>query len=124
MQSSSGVRSFVAFILSVFAAPSLLAGDVSWSVTSGTFSDGGTLTGTFIYNSDTGGMRTWNLSTSGGDTANFPVFTYTPGNSSFSPIGGALVFQGPLNPAINPFPNGFRELRIGPFNAPHSDSGG
>ena len=100
------------------------AGDVSWDVTMTGFSDEGGLTGTFVYDSDTGTMRTWNISTVGGDTVNFPQFTYTPLNSSFFVSGGTLIFQGPLSPAINPFSNGFRELRIGPFNMPLDDTGG
>ncbi len=103
---------------------SLRAGDVSWDVTMTGFSDEGSLTGTFVYDSDTGTMRTWNISTLGGDTVNFPQFTYTPLNSSFSLSGSTLIFQGPLDPAINPAPNGFRQLRIGPFNMPLDDTGG
>src|SRR5258706_1162118 len=117
-------RYWAAFVLASFLATPLLAGDVSWSMVSATFSDGGTVTGTFIYNPDTGSMRTWNLSTSGGNTVTFPAFTYTPANSSFSFLGGALIFQGPFNSALNPFPNGFRELRIGPFSSPLDDTGG
>ncbi len=106
------------------AAPvSLWAGDVSWFV-AGDFSDSGTVIGTFVYDADTGVMRSWSLATSGGDTESFPAFTYTPQNSSFSMLSGVLIFQGPLAPAINPFSNGFRDLRIGPFSSPLSDAGG
>ena len=115
---------FIAILLLAVVPASLRAGDVSWDVSGLGFSDEGTLSGTFVYDADTGTMRTWNLTTTGGDTMNFPDFTYTPQNSSFSVINSSLVFQGPLSPAINPFSNGFRELRIGPFNTPLDDTGG
>lgn len=110
-------------LAALLAVTKLQAGDVSWFV-SGTFDDEGAVTGTFVYDADTGTIRGWNLATSGGDPVNFPDFTYTPQNSSFSSVGSTLIFQGPLFPAINPFSNGFRQLRIGPFTAPLSDAGG
>jgi hypothetical protein len=121
--SFSGRRLFGLLAVLTAAPLALTAGDVDWSVTVA-FSDGGTLSGDFIFDSDTGLMRTWNLVTNGGDTVNFPPFTYTPGNSGFSTVGNTLIFSGPLFPAINPFPNGFRQLRLGPFNTPLSDAGG
>ena len=115
---------FLATLMLAVLPAIMRAGDVSWDVSGLGFSDEGTLTGTFVYDADTGVMRTWNISTVGGDPMNFPQFTYTPQNSSFSVSGSTLIFQGPLFPAINPASNGFRQLRIGPFNTPLSDAGG
>jgi uncharacterized protein (TIGR03437 family) len=123
-QRFSGSGLFLLSLLLAAAPVSLRAGDVRWDVSGLGFSDEGVLSGTFVYDADTGVMRTWNLSTAGGDPMNFPDFTYTPANSSFSVINNALVFSGPLFPAINPFSNGFRQLRLGPFNTPLDDSGG
>jgi uncharacterized protein (TIGR03437 family) len=123
-QRFSGSGLFVVSLLLAAAPASLRAGDVSWALNGLAFSDGGVINGTFVYDADTGVMRTWNLATTGGNPANFPNFTYTPANSSFSALGNTLIFSGPLFPAINPFSNGFRQFRIGPFNMPLDDSGG
>jgi hypothetical protein len=120
----SGSGLFLVTLLLAVVPASLRAGDVSWDVSGLAFSDDGMLTGTFVYDADTGMIHGWNLTTMGGDPVNFPNFTYTPANSSFSVSGNTLVFQGPLFPAINPNASGFRQLRIGPFNMPLGDSGG
>jgi RHS repeat-associated protein len=97
-------------------------GDVQWTVR-GTFSDGGTLSGSFTYDPQTGVMRSWSLTTIGGDTTSFPPLTYSPATSTFSavPSAGTLIFQGPK---ITEAENGYRQLRIGPFSSPLTSAGG
>jgi hypothetical protein len=55
---------------------------VYWNLT-GTFTDGGTLTGWFEFDSSatTDSSSAYALTVSGGNTSVFPAFTYTPSNS-------------------------------------------
>ena len=111
-------------IFSLFLGVLARAGDVRWTLSGGGFSDGGTLTGSFVFNADTGQVRSWNFSVNGGDLGNFPPFVFDPGSSSQFGAPGAFTFQGPLFPAISPFPNANRQLRIGPFDAALTNAGG
>jgi uncharacterized protein (TIGR03437 family) len=101
-----------------------LGGDVRWTVVEGFLSDEGAVFGSFVYDSTTQTVKDWSLSVAGGNVTQFPDFTYTPATSSVSIVGQTIVFQGALNPAINPAPNGFRQLRLGPFIQPLTDAGG
>ncbi|MGH9487004.1 MAG: PEP-CTERM sorting domain-containing protein [Terriglobales bacterium] len=59
------------------------AGALTWQLNGVTFADGGTATGSFSYDAASNSMTAWSISTSGGDTADFPAFTFNPSNSFF-----------------------------------------
>jgi len=88
--------SFRSFATLLFAsAVSLAAGSeafadpVTWTITGGTFTDGGTLTGSFVFDADTVTFSQVNLTVSGGNTTAFPAFTYTDSNSRAQDFGVA-----------------------------------
>jgi len=54
---------------------------LTWSLNI-TFKDGGTAAGSFTYDADTSTILDWLISTSGGNTATFPDFTYAPANNT------------------------------------------
>src|SRR5213593_3041943 len=69
------------------------AATVTWTVSGGTFEDGGVVTGSFTYDSVTFVCSSWSMSVSGGNTATIPAFTYAPGaNQSCAGDGTVLVF--------------------------------
>lgn len=76
-----------ACVLGLAAHSAAWAVPLTWTI-SGTFDDGGTLNGSFVYDADTDMVSNWNLMVAGGDTA-LPTFTYTPSNSG-SPDGGSI----------------------------------
>jgi len=61
-----------------------------------TFSDGGTAAGTFVYDSDLDQITDWDVTTSGGNENDFPVFEYTPDTSTVS-----IRDRGDLQPGIS-----------------------
>lgn len=107
------------YLVPLLFAQALSAASVTWTLSNGVFSDGGTVTGSFTLDADTQTVSTWSFAVAGGDTATFPPRTYTPANSiSFgtgSPI--AWVFSDQTTAPS-------RDLRIGPFNNALSDAGG
>jgi uncharacterized protein (TIGR03437 family) len=103
-------------LLVLFLVPALPAANVTWDVT-GTFTDGGTIIGSFTVDADTQTISTWSVGVAGGDTTDFPQITYTPSNSFFSYFATQDTYQFTVN-ASN------RDFRIGPFNTPLTDAGG
>jgi hypothetical protein len=73
----------VAIIALLFFSTSAHAVGIIWSLNGVTLDDGGTATGTFVFNADTSTVSNWNVSVSGGDTGTFSPFTYSTGSSSF-----------------------------------------
>jgi hypothetical protein len=102
------------FVLALLAGGAVSAATVTWTVTGGTFSDGGTVSGTFVQDTASNTATSGNLSVAGGG-ASFPARSYTPANSTVSTlllIGGtqpSLLFH-----ATDEFP---RELRLTPVSA-------
>jgi len=120
------IRSLFALVVSAALAAlcssgSLAAASLEWQV-SGTFNDGGSVTGTFIYD-PTGfdPVQIFDLTTSGGNTTLFPPFTFTPPSSTNDnlPLGQLLFLSAP-DPAA---PGSSFELVIQPVT-PLSDLGG
>lgn len=70
------MRLNLATVLFAFTASVALAGPVTWNVNA-SFTDGGTLTGSFVFDASTNSVSTWNLTVSGGNTIQFPDYTYT-----------------------------------------------
>jgi len=69
------------------------AASLKWSITGGTFVDGGTLSGTFERDLALSKPSTWNLNVAGGGIF-FPARSYTPANS------GVLMLDYPPNPEL------------------------
>src|SRR5437868_212780 len=92
------------FILMSMAALPAAAADVQWTINSGTFTDGGTVSGTFTYDAATHLATNWSLTVTGGNTGFFPPLVYTPANSTFgysTGIGGTsqvLIFMNGVSP--------------------------
>jgi hypothetical protein len=113
--------------LLLFSGLCLNAGTVIWTL-SATFSDGGTASGSFIFDADTGAFSDWNITTSGGNTSNFPAFVFSPSNSLFNLFGSTTAISVVSKPPF-PNPNGVTgmpallEILINPSPA-LSDSGG
>jgi hypothetical protein len=80
-------------LLFSFVAGSACAFPVTWTLSGATFADGGTATGSFVFDVDEPGgqiLDTFSVSVSGGDTVTFPPITYDPSNSSgFVAEGGS-----------------------------------
>jgi hypothetical protein len=91
-------RSLAILSLMVGAAALCSAHPILWTI-NGTFSDGGTVTGTFVYDPDVGVNRpinTFNVAVSGGDTAVFFPYDFTPANSrgeGSEPPTGVIIFS-------------------------------
>jgi hypothetical protein len=101
---------FVVASTLLFILPRPVFGDsLTWSLQDVGFTDGGTLTGSFEYQSGLG--YDWSITANGGNQAVFPDFTYNPADStliSFQPTQLILSSDVPLGFA----PDGTPEDRI------------
>jgi len=91
----SDLRS-IALLSLIFGAASLCsAHPITWTI-NGTFNDGGTVSGTFIFDPDLGAeqtISTFNVAVSGGNTTVFFPYDFTPANSlALGPITGPGQF--------------------------------
>lgn len=60
---------------------------VTWTLSGVTFTDGGTASGSFVYDADSAPnylVSSWSISVAGGDTTTFPPLTYDQSNSTGS----------------------------------------
>jgi len=99
---------------------------VVWTLNA-TLSDGGTATGSIIFDADTGTFSDWKITASGGNTSNFPAIVFSPSNCRAQLWGqntnALLIYTNALFPdAATGTPREF-EIFINP-SAPLSDSGG
>ena len=105
------------FCLSLVCSSGAYAYPVTWTLSGATFSDGGTATGSFIYDADTSTLSNWSVSVAGGNTTTFPAITYDTTtatgyyNSSNATTLGVLLSIG------------LRQIRI-PGTSALSDAGG
>jgi len=80
------------FFCSIFlVGTTVLAAPVTWTLQGATFVDGGTASGSFVYDADAPGgqiLSTFSISVAGGDTVTFPPITYDPSNSFGSVADG------------------------------------
>ena len=53
------------------------AATIEWTINDGIFDDGGTVSGSLLWDTDTNNLVSWNFLVSGGDTTNFPESTYS-----------------------------------------------
>lgn len=107
----------LAFCIALACTPSAFAFPVTWTLSGATFSDGGTATGSFVYDVDTGTLSNWSVSVAGGGTATFPPVTYdtTSAGGYYSP-GNATTLGVLLS-------IGTRQIRI-PGTSALGDAGG
>jgi len=59
---------------------------LTWTLNDAVFSDGGTATGSFVWDADTETFGAYEFTVSGGDTATFSPLTYNTANAAFGPI--------------------------------------
>lgn len=86
-------------LLTALMVPIASAGPMQWSVFQGTFTDGATITGTFVFDSSTKAVSSWNIQVGAG--ANFTAYTYSssdPAGVGFyngfgAPATEAVIFQ-------------------------------
>jgi hypothetical protein len=88
-------RSLAILSLLVGAAALCSAVPITWTI-NGTFNDGGTATGTFVFDPDLGvqTISTFNIAVAGGTTGTFFPFDYTPATSHA--VGPVIANQGSL----------------------------
>jgi hypothetical protein len=91
---------------------------VMWTLSGATFNDGGTATGSFVYDADTNTLSNWSVSVAGGNTATFPPITYDTTTAS-----GSISGQGATTTGVNLAAGGNRQLRT-PSVSPLSNAGG
>src|SRR5262245_30771823 len=71
------IRELILSFVAIVAIPTFAtAAPVTWMVT-GTFEDGGSVGGSFVFDAATNTVPTWNVSVSGGNTGVFPALTYS-----------------------------------------------
>ena len=63
-------------------ACTVLASSVQYSLDNVAFSDGGSATGTFVYDTELDEITDWSVSVSGGEEDTFPPLSYTPESST------------------------------------------
>ena len=94
------------------------AATIQWTINNGVFDDGGTVNGSFLWDTDTNDLVSWNLSVSGGDTATFSEITY----SNTLPLNvGADLLDGNGDPFLifrDDTPNAFDRIRDLRFSFP------
>ncbi len=78
----------LALVSNAFAIP------VTWTLSGVTFSDGGTASGSFVFDADTNTLSNWNVSVAGGNTTTFPPATYSTASSSALYFSGAPTIVG------------------------------
>jgi hypothetical protein len=59
------------------------AASILWTLHNGGFNDGGSVSGSFVWDTDLATVTSWNFAVSGGDTAAWPPVTYSNATSSF-----------------------------------------
>jgi len=76
---------FVVLLFVSVSVGNVCAEPVTWTLSGVTFADGGTASGSFVYDADNPVpyvVLNWSISVAGGDTATFPTLTYDQSNSS------------------------------------------
>lgn len=102
----------LAFLVLLLASVGAHAVPVQWTVQGAAFDDGGTLTGSFVWDADTHAVVSYDLWVSGGNTAKFAPFNYKNGTADNTRAwaGSYIFFDTDLfNP---PWVYAFRQLRL------------
>jgi hypothetical protein len=94
----------VAMMLTILAVPAN-ASVINWTLSGVTFDDGGTASGTFSTDSNTGGVTAFDITTTGGSTLGGSVYDTTTsalfGNNFFSSNSFILATLNGSSPYIN-----------------------
>jgi len=106
--------------VSMFFAPSFGTKDraeaatIQWTLNNGSFNDGGTVSGSFVWDTISNTATSWNFAVSGGNTSTFPAATYSNATSTFGDVNidiatgsDTLMFSIPT-----PDPSVFRQFRF------------
>ena len=72
----------LALTTALVTAPAAIAAPLTWTLNNAVFNDGGTVTGSFVWDAATYSFGDYSFTVSGGDTATFTPFTYTNANAS------------------------------------------
>jgi hypothetical protein len=78
------IRVAVGAVALLLACAGAGAAQLTWSVTGGTFADGGSVAGTFTLDTTFNQIFSWSLTVAGGNTGTFSARSYTPANSASS----------------------------------------
>jgi hypothetical protein len=116
---SIAARLIAGISLLVLCVAGAQAFPVTWTLSGVTFNDGGTASGSFVYDADTNTISTLSISVAGGDTQTFPPLTYdnstsTAGYALNAPTDAGAIFD--LNASI-------RQIRL-PAVSQLTDAGG
>jgi hypothetical protein len=114
----------LAFLILLFASAAAHAVPVTWTVQGAMFDDGGTLTGSFVWDSDTRAVVSYDLWVSGGNTAKFAPFNYKNGAAHNTRVwvGSFIFFDTDL--ANPPYVDASRQLRLPVSASVLTDLGG
>lgn len=120
----------LALVLFLSVAPLCWAGSVNtWTLQNAVFSDGATATGSFVFNSATNTLVSYDIDVSGGNTSFIQSFVFqngTPDNTfaSVTTLGGdfTLILGTDILSSLNPYPDGL-VLRL-VFSGPLTSAGG
>ena len=111
-------------LLALTLAAALRAGPLTWVLKDAVFADGGTATGSFVFDASTQQISSYNILTSGGDTSVFPAFLFQ--NGTPSNVGADAVPDADIIVFSSNFDNGYLEdleLRLAPLSG-LTDAGG
>jgi hypothetical protein len=100
------------FLAALLSASISLASPLTWTLQNVVFADGGTATGSFVYDSSNNTVVSYDISVAGGNTTTFPPFVYQ--NGTADNIGAtATVGVGIINFVTDLIPGGYaRQLRL------------
>lgn len=93
------IRRIALLLVAAFFSATSFAAPARWTFTDARFVDGGTITGSFIYDAETKEVSDWSIAVAGGTVATFPPLTYSPANgtahsdSGFGNSQPTLLFQ-------------------------------
>lgn len=108
------------FLVASLIPAASFAVPVQWTLSDVRFADGGTASGSFIYDADTTELSAWSVSVAGGNTGSFPALTYGSANSTFYSDSG---FGNPQPTLVLEIDAIRRQLRMTPL-APLTNAGG
>ena len=106
---------FVVFALVAALMPAAsFAVPVQWTLSGVRFEDGGTASGSFVYDADTQLLSAWSLAVDGGSATAFPPITYHTSNSTIYADSG---FSNPQPTIIATLGGSQRQIRVTPIAA-------
>lgn len=96
---------------------------IEWKLNNGNFADGGSITGSFVWDTVLNESVSWNFNVAGGDTATFAPFTYSESLANHDAFDSSVIGGAPrmsfFDTSLHPFSldppanNNRREIRFG-----------